>query len=256
VPTSRTNPFRTVGKDAKGKPVKVEMWGATQAEVVRKLATAGPPGPETTVGDHAERWLVSIDVRPATLGSRQKNVRLHIVPAIGPVKVKDLTIGRVESFGVGLVKGGLQPITVRLALTQLRTMLSAAVRDGLIPTNPVQTARKPRGEVKKLAPYPMADLVRIIAHAPTYSAGEAVSLLAACGCRAGEAMALDVADFDEAKGAIAITKTWDRVRGLGRRSPATAFGRLAFRPASSRSSEQRWATGSRVRYSPVVQASG
>jgi hypothetical protein len=50
-------------------------------------------------------------------------------------------------------------------------MLTAAVRDGLISANCCQTAREPRGEVKKLEPYPMPDLVPIIAQARAYSAG-------------------------------------------------------------------------------------
>ncbi len=206
---------RTVGKNAKGKPVKIEVWASTQAEVVKKLAAAGPPGPDTTISQWADRWMTSIDVRPATVNNYEKSIRLYIKPTLGPLKMKDLTIGRVESFGVGMVKGGLQATTARLVLTHLRTMLTTAVRDGLIPSNPCTLARKPRGEAKKIEPYPMSDLVRIIAHAHTYSAGGILALLAACGCRVGEAMGLDVTDFDPATGLLSITKTWSHAHGLG-----------------------------------------
>ncbi len=208
---------KTVGKNAKGKPVRVEVWGDTQAEVVKKLAAAVPPGPETTIGQWADRWMASIDVRKATVHVYGKSVRLYITPALGPIKVTDLTPSRVEAFGVGLVKDGLQPTTARLAVSHLRTMLMAAVRDGLIPVNPCTTAKKvqSKGEVKKLKPFTLPELVRIMGHAPKYSAGGLVSLLAACGCRVGEGMGLDVTDFDPATGLLSISRTYDARHGVG-----------------------------------------
>lgn len=140
---------RTVVKNAKGKPVKIEVWGSTQAEVVKKLVAAGPPGPDTTNSQWADRWMTSIDVRPATVNNYEKSIRLYIKPTLGPLKVKDLSLGPVESFGVALVKAGLQATTARLVLTHLRTMLTTAVRDGQIPSNPCTLARKPRGRRRR-----------------------------------------------------------------------------------------------------------
>src|ERR1700677_4925361 len=75
---------KTVGKNAKGKPIRVEVWGDTQAEVVKKLAAAGPPGPETTVSQWADRWVAGLDLRPASMSGYGVSVRIHIVPDLGP----------------------------------------------------------------------------------------------------------------------------------------------------------------------------
>ncbi len=160
---------RTVGKDAKGKPVRVEVWGDTQAEVVRKLAAAGPAGPETTVSQWADLWMAGLDVRPPTRALYKRSLRLYIIPLLGTIQVKNLTINRVEVFGADLVKRGLKATTARLVMAHLRTMCTAALRDRLIDVNPCASARKPRGASKRLEPYPVSDLSRIIAHAPTYT---------------------------------------------------------------------------------------
>jgi integrase len=207
---------KTVGKNARGKPIKVEVWGETQAEVVKKLAAAGPPGPETTVGAYAERWLTLIDVRPATFTAYSVSVKNHIVPALGSIRIRDLTTGRIEQFGSKLVKDGdMAATTARGTMDRLRAMLGAAVRDGLISINPAIGTRKPRGAGKRLEPYTPAELARIIAHADHYTAGPVLALLAGVGCRVGEALALDVPDFDPAAGTISITKTYDYIHGLG-----------------------------------------
>lgn len=206
---------RTVGKDAKGKPVRVEVWGDTQAEVVRKLAAAGPAGPETTVSQWADLWMAGLDVRPPTRALYKRSLRLYIIPLLGTIQVKNLTINRVEVFGADLVKRGLKATTARLVMAHLRTMCTAALRDRLIDVNPCASARKPRGASKRLEPYPVSDLSRIIAHAPTYTPGGIIALLAACGCRVGEAIALDVPDFDPVAETISITKTWTPKLGVG-----------------------------------------
>jgi len=200
---------RWIGRGPGGRP---EVWGRTQAEVVAKLAAARPPGPRTTVGQWADRWLKSLSVKPATFRSYKKSVA-HVKRHLGGIALADLTPTRVESFAATLAKT-LHANTVKKVLAELHNMISGAVRDGVIDRNPVAHARKPRRVRKRIDPFPPGELAAIVAACdvpPLYP----VALLASTGCRLGESLALDASDFDRSAGTVAITKTFDADVGTG-----------------------------------------
>lgn len=213
-----------VGRKPDGTTLYREVRAATQAEVVRKLATLAPLGPEATVSELAERWLANHTCRPNSRTSYIYTTGL-INRELGPVRARDLTIGRVERFASGLVTGGLSPATARKALADLKALLSAAVREGTLTTNPAKGARPPKKDRRTLEPYTPAELAAVIAgcrRPATYP----IALLAATGCRIGEACALEVTDFDVTAGTVSITKTVDRSGGIGPPKSANGYRTL------------------------------
>jgi integrase len=206
---------------ARGPGGKPERWGRTQAEAIRRLAEAGPPGPDVTVGQWADRWLAGLSVKPATRKGYNWSLS-HIRPHLGSVRLRDLTPTRVERFAADLAREGLSPNSIKKAVNELQVMLGGAVRDGVIDRNPAQLARKPRGERKKIHPFTPAELADIISLSCQSVAWAPLALLAATGCRQGEALALDVSDVDFAAGTVSITKTFDRRCGIG--TPKSANG--------------------------------
>lgn len=203
-----------VGRKPDGTTRYREVWGRTQAEVVRKLAESAPPGPAVTVGEWAARWLETIQVRPSTRASYGASVR-HVVRHLGGVRVRDLTPGRVEGMVKALCDAGLDPNNVRKVVAELANMLQSAVREGVIAQNPARLARRPRGRKKAIDPFTPAELSRIVAAACGSEELYAVALMAATGCRVGEAVALDVPDFDPAAGTAFVTKTQHPEHGPG-----------------------------------------
>lgn len=210
-----------VGRTAAGRTLYVERSGATQAEVVRKLALAGPPGPDVTVAAWAGRWLAALQCRPATLAKYGDSVRLHIGPRLGHLKVRSVTPSQVEAFAAGC-RATLGANSTRNVLTHLGMVLRAAVRDGIAERNPVAVARKPKAVRKGVDPFTPAELSLIVARAGDAENTCPFALLAGTGCRVGEALALDVADLDPAAGTVSITKTFDREHGTG--PPKSAAG--------------------------------
>lgn len=192
-----------------------EVRAPTQREVIARLAALRPPGPGVTVGEWAARWLSSVDVRPGTLADYEIAVRVHITPRIGAVRLDRLTAHEVESFATQLLRAGRKPGTVSKVVGTLRTCLSAAVRAGLIAASPAAVARRPKRPKTRVDPMSPADLARVIADAGRYSCGGAIALCAATGCRVGEAVGLDVSDWDAAAGTVSITKTFNGRTGVG-----------------------------------------
>lgn len=203
-----------VGKKPNGRPLYAERWGRTQAEVVKALAAAKPPGPDVTVAGWVDHWRATLTVRPQTRKNYEKHLK-HILPRIGHLRLDAVNAVTVEGMAVKL-REALKPTTAAVAVSVTRLIFAAAVRAGRIPANPVSVARKPKVPKTRVEPFTPAELLRVIGAADWYSGSGVVALLAACGCRIGEAVGLDVPDFDPRAGTIAITKT---VHGDGSSGP-------------------------------------
>jgi integrase len=219
----------------------VEVSAARQEDVVKKLEAAGPAGANTTVADWAARWLADAPVRESTRTVYRKSVN-RITPHIGGARVRDLTPGRVEQLAAALSRDGYHPNTVRLMLANLRTLLAAAVRNELIPTNPVSAARKPPSVKKEICPFSPEQLDAIIAACVTRGS-QTIALLAATGCRVGEALGLDVDDFDPAAGTVSIRRTFDGEHGL--RPPKSKHSTRTIRVPAPALPALRQAVGAR-----------
>lgn len=205
---------KPVGRGPTGRTLYLERRGKTQAEALKRLAEAGPPGPETTVKEWAAKWIASLSVRPSTLAHYQRTVDLYLVPTLGTIRVRDLTAHQVETASRTWSKT-LGPNTLRTAFAHLSVMLTAARRAKLVTENVATDARRPKGKRVAIDPFTPAELARIIAAASESPSRQVFALLASAGCRLGEALALDVGDFDPAARTIAITRTYCRRHGIG-----------------------------------------
>jgi len=210
---------KPVGTLPSGRTKYLERCGKTQAECVAKLNAAVPPGPDITLAAWADRWLAGQGTRAGTRRAYGCDVR-HIKLHLGSVRLRDLTPTRVEQFASQLA-GSLGVNTVRKTLAALRNMLGGAVRDGVLASNPVSVARKPKAAKKKIDPFTSEELSRIVAACVT-PATRPIALLATTGIRVGEAMALDVGHYDPTTGLLSIVATFDRNNGMG--EPKSANG--------------------------------
>lgn len=107
-----------------------------------------------TVGEYLADWLGSLgmaQLEAATVSWYRSAVVRHIVLDLGTVKLSKLTPTRIEAFladkaAHGRIdgKGGLGPASVRRLQVTLHKALDAAVRKGLLASNPVDVADKPK----------------------------------------------------------------------------------------------------------------
>lgn len=161
--------------------------------------------------------------------SYRKNVRLHVEPHIGALRLEQLTGSRLtklyhqlEATGRVDGKGGLSARTVRYVHTIIHAGLGAAVRDGLLAVNPADKADPP--SAKSAASPEMhfwtADELRAFLNQRTQAKDElliAWSLLASTGMRRGEALGLRWADvdFDGSRLSVRRSATVIKHKGAG-----------------------------------------
>ncbi len=139
---------------AKGRKRKT-LYGKTRAEAANKLTKALGQRAEgivfddrgLTVGEYLDRWLEDVQdtVRKSTHKRYEYAIRPHIKPALGRIKLKDLTPAHARWFYRDRLDSGLAPATVHKLHVVLHKALKAAVADGLIPRNARWPASSYRG---------------------------------------------------------------------------------------------------------------
>ena len=185
------------------------IYGKTRREVRDKLAKALADRADglvfddenMTVGEYVTRWLEDSakgDLAPRTYSNYKLQVRRHIVPAIGRVKLAKLNPAHVQGLYAAKLRDGLKPSSVRYIHSVLRRALEQAVRWNLIPRNPAAVADPPKVRREEITPLDTGQACELLRAARVegdrLEALYVVSL--SCGLRIGEALGLKWADAD------------------------------------------------------------
>src|ERR687885_848735 len=135
-------------------PKRRYVSGKTRAEVNQKLTKAMVErdgglvfdAGALTLGEYLKKWLSSSvrdTVRIRTFERYEQICRVHLIPALGPVKLKNLTPVHVRALYREKLDSGLSPPTVEYIHTTLHKALKQAVMDGLIPRNATEAGKAP-----------------------------------------------------------------------------------------------------------------
>ena len=201
------------------------LYGKTRAEVSEKLIKAmadrdGGMVYETgklTVGDYLDRWLrdsVKGTVKETTYANYSYITRVHISPALGRVKLKNLTPAHVRGFYGEKARTNLSAATVKKMHVVLRRALSQAVSDGVIPRNAADNVKPPRASApgEEIRPLNSVECCAFL-EASRGERLEALYVLAVhCGLREGELLALrwEDVDLEAANPALLVRRTLTR----------------------------------------------
>jgi integrase len=165
--------------------------------------------------DWAARWLAMTapTLKPSTVESYRSLLDSRILPQFGKRRLSNLRPSDVQAFISELTAEGLGASRVRKVTIVLRMVMDAAVRDGLIRTNPVTGIRQPRIE-REEAPYFAPAIVDAIADAmPTAEYVALIRLLGLGGLRFGEAAALTRDRVDVLRRRVMVRETLTEVGG-------------------------------------------
>ena len=176
---------------------------------IRKGAQAAA-STNKTVRQLAKVYLDGLRLAPSTRASYDQNLRLHILPEIGDVKLTQLTGARISAMYRKLEKTGrqdhaagtgLSARTIRYCHTILKAMLQQAVSDGLLVANPCDRAKPPSAKEARppeIHPWSAGQLSTFLTWADAHGCADATAwrLLAFTGARRGEVLAARWRDVD------------------------------------------------------------
>ena len=189
--------------------------------------------PDLTLDQYTERWLQTAahELETKTRGSYAQLLKSHVLPMLGSVRLRDLHRRHVKML-LGAkraerlprerkpklveaqhvepttpVKVGYSKNTVRLIKAALSTVLSDALDDGYLETNPAFSAGRKRGKradaltqserLQKIGPLSWTDRDALLAEAASDRRHYALfATLVKAGLRPGEGFALRPEDID------------------------------------------------------------
>jgi integrase len=207
---TQTATFRGNKRDAE-KELRRRM-----ADADRGIAASAPAS--LTVAGWLSQWIEIVrgEVRPITYDRYESAVRLYLAPALGRIRLRDLSPRDIQTAFTGWTTvgrhrggtGGLARSTLGFLRKTLHAALQRALELELISRHPMAALRKrlPTGaapEAKVIGADAVAVLLDSACGTPYYPA---ILLATACGLRRGEACALKWRAIDFETGTLTISE--------------------------------------------------
>jgi integrase len=149
---TRSGTWRAITKyrDYDGRTRLVERSGASGAKAERRLiehltqrarvSGSAEITPDTSIRQVAEEWFRALQRKDRainTVAAYEETLRLHVVPALGALRVRELTVGVAERF-ISTVQDTTGPSAARRCKTVLNGIMGLAALHEAIEHNPVR----------------------------------------------------------------------------------------------------------------------
>jgi integrase len=165
--------------------------------------------------EYAARWIESRPIRPRTAELYRLQLRRHIAPYLGDLKVARVQPAHIREWHATLSKdSGLHPTTVAKVYRLLRSILNTAVEDELLDANPCRIRNGGREESKE-RPIPSVGQVEAMAAAMPDHLAAVVWVAALGGLRKGEILGLARRHIDLESGTIVVERALQEITGQG-----------------------------------------
>jgi integrase len=181
--------------------------------------------PDTKIAGLAETWFAEIstqDRSPGTLRAYRDRLDRQIIPALGNLRVRELTTGVVDRH-LRAIRDKHGASLAKLCRTVLSGMAGLATRHDALEHNPVRDAGrispgKPKRVPRALSVAETRELRAWLSNndkARERDLPDLVDMLLATGLRVGEALAVTWDAVDLAAGTVEVRGTVIRVKGRG-----------------------------------------
>lgn len=211
--------------DAKGN--RHSVYGKTQAEVRKRLAEAVKKEEEKdseleeedlTVGQWLAIWQRDFlgNVKPGTMISYETQNRVHILPALGEIKLTALRTPVVQRLYNQILAKGLSPKTIKNIHGCLHRALDIAVRVGYLTKNPTSACILPTVRQAEMQPLDTPDLKKLLEALRGEEYEAIITTALFTGMRSGELLGLTWDCIDFSNGIIRVTKQLLQPRRKGR----------------------------------------
>jgi integrase len=185
-----------------------------------------------SVAAFAARWLEGKrgHVRPSTLRRYDDLLRLHVLPSIGTLKLRDLGPLQIQRLHSSWSTGGLSPTSAYHAHYIVHGLFEQAVQWRLLVTNPCKLVKPPRRGKAEIKTWSTDEVARVLEAAHGTDIEALCTLAISTGMRRGEILGLKWDDIDLERRELSVRRTLSRGGGnhaeLG--SPKTAASRRSI----------------------------
>lgn len=209
-----------------GRRERKGVYGRTKRDVAKKMRKylvdrdSGRPVSTSgqTLGKFLTSWLESIkhSVAVRTWDNYEAICRLHLIPALGKIRLERLTVEDIQALLNSKYEGGLSVTTVRHIKIALSIALNQGIGAGLLGWNAASRAKAPKkSHNQKVKAYSLDEVARIRAAAVQSRLDDILEVEFGLGLRRGEVLALswnDI-DLDSSPTVLHVRHSLQRARG-------------------------------------------
>jgi integrase len=195
----------------------------TEAQLALRKATAERDSglvfevENITLAVYLDRWLngpvKTKNLKPITYEQYQRQVRIHIVPSLGRVKLRNLSPELVQDMYDSKISAGLKPASVRYIHAVLHNALEHAHKRRLIPENVASKTDPPKVRPPEIQPLDAEQTRTLLDAARTEPLGSLYVVAVTSGLRIGELLALRWTDVELEQGVMRVSRTLSRAKG-------------------------------------------
>ena len=194
-------------------------------------------GGKTSLANYLAAWLVTsrLSLRKKTADQYERIINKHIVPRIGSIALKDLSLSRIEQFYGELLLANVGIRSVRVIHSILHRALNKAVKYDLVVKNPAHGAALPKYKQAEMK-YLDESQVPVFLVAASGSPYEALYYLAiTTGMRQGELFGLQWSDLHWNDALLYVQRQSQRAAGKGHwfEEPKTRAGKRIIKLGES-----------------------
>ncbi len=218
---------RLTTKRSDGTSARKAFTGKTPHEVARKIEEwwrkhHGLATTELVFGEYLDRWLKDVvkpGKAPTTYAEYEGVIRNHLKPALGTVKLGELSVLHFQDLVSQKMHEGYSPAGVRRLHAVASSALKQAVRWRMIPSSPSEGVVLPRERNESRRKALSAEQVRrLFRAADMWRGGKLYPILVVAvstGLRQGEILGLWWDDIDLDRGLLTVRRTIHNARDYG-----------------------------------------
>lgn len=221
---------RRISRDFKTKPEAQTWLHKMHGELENGFNYQGS---KVTLSQYLQQWLETarVTLRLKTSYQYEQIIKNHILPHLGSIQLKDLSLLLIEQLYSDLVLAGVGSRTIRIVNNILHRSLDKAVRYGLLTHNPSQGAAVPRYVAAEMLVLDTSQVGQFLISARGSYYEALYHLAVTTGMRQAELFGLKWTDLELNNGILRICRQVERVDGHGWRfvEPKTKAGRRTIK---------------------------
>ncbi len=209
-----------------------------------------------TLGDWLTTWLSvrKPEVAANTYRTESDTAERRVRPALGNVRLRDLTPLSVEKWFARMAEEGVPQNERHKCGKLLRTCLNDAVRRKVIGSSPLRGLTIPQPPESEARSLTREQLAALLTAATELGHGAMFRLWADAGLRPGELYALAVADFDAAAGTISVRSSLCQTTGRVKATKTKGSRRTLDLAPSTAAALAEWVAGRTTKTAPLFPA--
>ena len=176
----------------------------TQAQIDEGTAVATPQ----TLDEFLDAWLETVkpSMRPQSHGTYAWNVRHHIIPGLGNIRLRELRPDHIQRYYATKLDEGTGASTVRMSHGVLRRALGHAVKWGLLTHNVSDAVVPPKAKTREMSVWDTEQIRCFLRITEDHRWDALFYLAVTTGLRQGELTGLYWSDLDWKNGRLRIQR--------------------------------------------------